>query len=281
MNAKEALDWGRQQLGNTLETAYLDASLLLGHILQANQVDLILNAHQLLSPQQCEDFQQLIERRRRGEPTPYLRGQQAFWSLTLQLNSGCLIPRPETELLVEKILAYYPAEDTIRLADLGTGSGAIALALASERPHWQVVATDISRAALQIAQVNAQQLGLDQVQFRSGDWCEALRDYPAFHFIVSNPPYLCEDDVRLSSSLRYEPRSALAAGKAGLDDLQHIISQAKDYLLPHGCLWLEQGYDQASQVAHTLAKYGYAETEQYQDLSGVIRVSRGKIRIDY
>jgi release factor glutamine methyltransferase len=275
---ENALKWGIQRLNLSVETALLDASILLAHVLQRTRAYVMCYPKQAISESDWIVFQQLIQRCVAGEPIAYLRGYGEFWGLTLELNPACLIPRPETELLVEKILAAYPAKANIRLADLGTGSGAIALALASERPHWRIVATDSSSEALVMAQNNAQRLGLTQVQFQAGDWCEALVNYPAFHIIVSNPPYLFAADSRLTQTgLAYEPRKALAAGTSGLEALHHIIQQARYHLTAKGSLWLEQGYDQAPAVLQLLKQYGYSKIEQYTDLARILRVSKAEV----
>ena len=275
---QSALQWGRQQLiRSSTGTPVLDAQLLLAAVLQVAQTTLLSHPAHRLSTELWGRFQQLIARRLAGEPVAYLLGRCEFWSLPLQINPACLIPRPETELIVEAILAHYAPETTIRVADLGTGSGAIALALASERPHWQIVATDFSKQALQIAQLNAKTLGLTQIQFRQGSWCTALKDCMPFHSIVSNPPYLRQHDKHLDS-LRHEPSIALTAGTNGLEALQQIIQQTRHYLLVDGYLWLEQGYDQAAKVAQLLIQHDYSEIKQYPDLNNILRVSRGKIK---
>lgn len=277
MTRQTATLWGKQYLASSKATgtAYLDTTLLLRHVLGITETELILRPQQSLSEAQCSQFQALIQRRQLGEPIAYLQGSHEFWSLTLKITPACLIPRPETEMLVEKILAYYPADAKIHLADLGTGSGAIALALASERPYWHLTATDYSKEALQLAQTNAKHLKIYNIDFRQGNWCQALIKNRPLEGIVSNPPYLEEQDPALKSTLRYEPRIALASGD-GLQALRCVITQAPEYLATKGRLWLEQGYGQAPAIFQLLKQQGYTHIQQYPDLSGILRVSTGQ-----
>lgn len=278
MNIQAALQWGQQQLSDASETAYLDTLILLSTALQSSHTKLLTHPLQILTTAQNDQFQQWIKRRCVGEPIPYLVEQCEFWSLPFKVTPSCLIPRSETELLVEKILDYYPKESTICLADLGTGSGAIAIALATERPQWQIIATDYSEKAIEIAQYNAQQLGADNIQFRIGDWCNALDEKESFHGIISNPPYLSQSDPHLNQSIRYEPQTALIAEDNGLAALYTLIQQSRDYLLPNGCLWLEQGYNQANSVKTYFEYYQYSDIQQYKDLAGITRVTKGQYK---
>jgi release factor glutamine methyltransferase len=275
MKIKTALQWGRQTLQRSSDTPHLDTMVLLSYVLQVSQTTLIVNPEKQLSSSQKETFETLIHRRASQEPIPYLVGFCEFWSLQLQVTPDCLIPRPETEILVEQVLTHYPKEQSIRLADLGTGSGAIAIALASERPAWHIIATDRSKKALNIAQSNAKQLAIKNIEFKQGDWLNPLSAYNAFDGIISNPPYLTSYDSHLDSSLRYEPQDALVSQEEGFADLHHLIKYSRDYLKPGGCLWLEHGYNQSDKIKSDFHHYQYTDIRQYRDLSGIMRVSSG------
>jgi release factor glutamine methyltransferase len=208
-----------------------------------------------------------IERRSAGEPLAYITGVKEFWSLPLTVAPGVLVPRPETELLVELCLAL-PA--TTRVADLGTGSGAIAIALASERPDWQVIATDVSAEALDIAAINCRRLHVGNVELRQGRWCEALDG--SFDAIVSNPPYIAPGDAALAA-LAHEPQMALVAADEGFADLLEIAAGARARLRPGGRLLLEHGAIQAATLAARLAGLGYVDIHCHRDLAGHDRVT--------
>jgi release factor glutamine methyltransferase len=217
----------------------------------------------------------MIERRAVGEPLAYITGRKDFWSLSLSVTPAVLVPRPETELLVERALELR-AEPLGRVADLGTGSGAIALALASERPEWQVVATDLSEAALAVARANAAALHLGRVEFLQGSWFEPLEDRE-FHLIVSNPPYVAEGDpALLDAALAHEPRTALASGPDGMASLRAIIHSAPRYLECGGWLLLEHGATQAEDVARELVVRGYTHVRSHRDLAGQPRITEGR-----
>lgn len=254
------------------ESARLDAELLLAHTLNRPRSYVLSEPDVALSAAQTERFAALLGRRAAGEPLAYLTGEREFWALPLQLNPTVLIPRPETELLVERSLALLGAEPAA-VADLGTGSGAVALALASERPSWQITATDQSVAALQVAAANARRLNLRNVRFLPGSWFEPLRGL-RFALLVSNPPYVAEaDPVLRTPPLQHEPREALASGADGTDALQTLIVGGRDYLLPGGWLLLEHGAAQAAWVAKLLVARGYAHVGCHQDLAGYSRVT--------
>ncbi len=277
MTIQQALAAAVQQLTEQPDTARLDAELLLAHVLHKTRTWLHTWPEQPLSVQQLADFQQLVSRRVEGEPIAHLVGRQDFWSLTLQVSADTLIPRPETERLVELALARIPPQAPWRIADLGTGTGAIALALAKERPHGLIIATDRSAAALTVARDNARTNQLANIQFRQGDWFEALQDETGFELIVSNPPYIKETDPHLQQGdVRFEPAGALKAGPAGLDDLQHIIQGALAHLVPGGWLLLEHGYDQGDAVLQLLKQAGYEQVTDYRDLAGQPRVAEGR-----
>lgn len=273
---QQALTSATQRLADQHDSASLDAELLLAHIIHKSRAWLYTWPEHKLDAQQIEQFNQLVQRRAHGEPVAHLIGQQAFWSITLQVTADTLIPRPETELLVELALERIPQSATWRIADLGTGSGAIALALAKERPASQLIASDKSMAALAVAQENARLNQIENVVFQHGDWLAGLADDSLFDMIVSNPPYIRIDDPHLQQGdVRYEPLSALQAGTQGLDDLQRIIEEALPRLKPGGWLLLEHGYDQKAAVTRLLQQAGYQQVEDYPDLAAQPRVAAG------
>jgi len=252
----------------------VDAELLLAHVLGKSRSWLFAHGDDLMDAATEHEFVTLLERRIGGEPAAYLTGRRGFWRFDLQVTPATLVPRPETELLVELALARMPANQPLRVADLGTGSGAIALALAFERPHAHVVATDASAAALAVAEANAHELKLGNVEFRQGEWCEPLRD-GRFALIASNPPYISDDDPHLAA-LRYEPRSALASGGDGLDDIRRIAAQAPSHLASCGWLLLEHGYGQGAAVRALLQDAGFIDVETVADLEHRDRVTLGR-----
>lgn len=258
------------------DTAALDAELLLGHVLQKSRTWLHTWPEYELSAEQIQEFDQLVARRVGGEPVAHLLGQQQFWSLDLIVTPATLIPRPETERLVELALERIPPSVAWRIADLGTGSGAIALALAKERPACNIIATDQSAAALTVAEDNAHRNQLGNITFRLGNWFEALQDEAPFDLIVSNPPYIKETDPHLQQGdVRFEPTSALKAGPDGLADLQLLIGQAFPHLKPGGWLLLEHGYDQGQAMVQLLQQAGFVQVSDYPDLAGLPRVAAG------
>ena len=249
------------------DSARLDAELILMSTLGLSRAGLTARGDLVLSPNQLSAARALLDRRCRGEPMAYILATREFWSLQLQVNPAVLIPRPETELLVEQVLARVPPQATARIADLGTGSGAIALALAKARPRAQLVATDTSPAALTLARGNAQALGSHNIEFVQGDWCAALNG--AFDLIVSNPPYIATDDPHLhAGDVRFEPRMALVAGVDGLDAIRAIAACAPAHLRPGGALLLEHGHTQRDAVTSVLRAAGYGDIEHYDDLGG-------------
>ena len=262
-------------LENSSDSARLDAEILLCHLLQKDRAYLITWPEKELDSLTVETYQQLIQRRLGGEPIAYITGQREFWSLNLSVNQHTLIPRPETELLVEHILELFPANSRIKLADLGTGSGAIALALASERPKWQIIATDQSAEAINIAEQNAAQLKLDNIEFRQGSWFQPLTG-ELFDIIVSNPPYIADNDEHLrQGDVRFEPRSALSSGADGLDDIRQIADQARQYLHSAGLLIVEHGYDQQQEIQQIFNSLGYKKILQLEDIAKKPRVTLG------
>lgn len=266
---------GRRLIG-TSDSPRLDAELLLAHALDRPRSYLYTWSEHRPEANRLTLYLELIERRRRGEPVAYLTGRREFWSLELEVTPDTLIPRPETELLVELALVHLPLDVSADVADLGTGSGAIALAIAHERPRVRLTATDVSTSALAVAERNARRLGLSNIQFMAGDWCAALPDRP-FDLIVSNPPYIAvSSDHPRRGDLRFEPRSALVAGGAGLAALRAIIDQAPSHLNVDGWLLLEHGFDQGEAVAALLRERGFTEVATHRDPAGHDRVAMGR-----
>jgi len=253
----------------------LEVEILLAHALNCSRTYLHTWSEKIIPAPLHDSFLTLLARRRHGEPIAYITGHREFWSLDLIVTPDVLIPRPETEHLVEYILEHITTPDA-KIADLGTGSGAIALALASERPQWTLYATDYSLAALQIAKENQRRLNLKNIIFSQGSWCDAL-PLEEFKAIVSNPPYLSKDDPHLhQGDLRFEPKSALIAEEKGLADYVHIIFGAKRFLAKDGFLVLEHGCAQAKNIVSIFEKAGYTHTEVKSDLAGLERVTIGR-----
>lgn len=253
----------------------LDAELLLAHVLGKKRTFLKSHPEHIPTPQQVHQFGELVERRAAGEPIAYIVGYRDFWTLTLAVNPSVLVPRPETELLVERALALGD-EGPANVADLGTGSGAIALALASERPQWKVTAVDLSADALATAYANAAALGLTRVEFLKGSWFAPLKDRK-FHVVASNPPYVSEGDEALKdATLQHEPQMALASGPDGLSAIREIVRAAPDHLERHGWLILEHGFDQAAAVAHELVGRGFGHVRSHRDLAGHDRLTEAQ-----
>lgn len=249
----------------------LDAELLLAHALGVNRAWFFAHAEDVPDAGSVQRFNALIRRRAAGEPIAYITGTRDFWSLTLEVTPATLIPRPETELLVELALDRLPTGGSV--VDLGTGSGAIALAIAKERPDATVVAVDFSPTALDVARRNAHRLGLERVEFVQGDWFAPL-NRRRFNLIVSNPPYIEADDRHLGEGdLRFEPASALASGADGLDDIRRIASGAGEHLLPGGAVLVEHGWNQGDAVRRILREAGFVDDFTTKDLEHRDRVS--------
>jgi release factor glutamine methyltransferase len=269
-----ALAWAKAELSAS-DVPLLEAEALLTHVLQVSRSHLHAWPARELTPAQQLQFIEYINRAEQGEPIAYITGHREFWSLDLLVTPDTLIPRPETELLVEQVLATLNDNHPKLVADLGTGSGAIALALATERPHWVVHATDRMSAALKVAASNAARLQVANVIFHEGDWCAALPDIP-FDAIISNPPYIAENDERIMPTVRgNEPHSALFSGNDGFEAIQQIILQAKNYLKSGGYLFLEHGSLQAARVRYLFEKAGYTKVDLHRDLAGLERVTLG------
>lgn len=272
---------GREELGAMQDCdPALEAALLLCHVIEKPRSHLYAWPEREVSEQQAEHYHTLLQRRLKGEPIAYLTGKREFWSLELHVTPACLIPRPETELLVEQALHHIHDKPKARIADLGTGSGAIALAVAQSRVDCQVVATDQSAEALKIARGNAERLQIHNVEFHLGNWFEALPDDSRFDLILSNPPYVAENDPHLlQGDLPFEPSSALISGPDGLDALRLICAQAPGYLQPGGWLVVEHGFDQAQAVRELMRQAGLEQICSLRDLAGHERVTEGRGRL--
>ncbi|HTY50585.1 MAG TPA: peptide chain release factor N(5)-glutamine methyltransferase [Steroidobacteraceae bacterium] len=255
-----------------LPEPHLEAQVLLAHVLAVPRAQLLAHPQGLRTPAECSRFLALVGRRLAGEPAAYLLGHRDFWTLRLEVTPAVLVPRPETELLVERVLALL-APAAARIADLGTGSGAIALALAAERRGWQVTASDASRAALEVARANAARLGLE-VEFLHGQWFGPLGER-RFDAIASNPPYVAAGDAALAT-LAAEPYVALTPGPDALTALRHLIGGAPAHLMDGGWLALEHGATQAAAVRAELVARGFRHVRSHRDLAGHERVSEGQ-----
>ncbi len=254
-------------------SARLEAEILMAYTLHAPRSFLYANPELDLPFRHIHAFKKLVRRRSRGEPIAYITGTREFWSLELQVTPEVLIPRHETELLVEAALERLPQAQSSRIADLGTGCGAIALAIGSERPDTAIHATDLSQAAIMLARENAEKLGI-KVEFHRGSWCEPLSGN--FEMMVSNPPYIAAGDPHLElGDCRFEPTRALSPGKDALSDFRVIAKQASSRLNDRGWLVLEHGADQASQIRDILQQHGFSGISTLQDLSGHDRVTIG------
>ena len=266
---REALYKAHREIGD------IDARMLLQHVLDVSHAHLIAHPAQQLTPTQAETFRLFAERRARGEPVAYITGRREFYSLDFTVTPAVLIPRPETELLVELSLARIPLDFPRRILDLGTGSGVIALTIAKHRPLAQITAVDVSVAAVAVAKINAAQLSTTNVRIIEGDWFRELGE-ERFDLIVSNPPYVAEGDPHLSQGdLRYEPGIALSAGCGGLGCIEAIVARAPVHLARKGVLLLEHGYDQAQACRQVLRRAGFSGVFSLPDLAGIQRVSGG------
>lgn len=273
LNIKFILQKTAEALTLVADHPALEAAILLAHVLEKPRTYLLAWPEQEISFMQSQTLNELVKRRLNNEPLAYLIGSKEFWSLHFKVTKDTLIPRPETELLVESVLAHYQANTAIKIADLGTGSGAIAISLALTCPTWQVIATDIHPATLAIAKENAQQLAANNISFYGGKWCAAL-PHNDFTVIVSNPPYLAQDEwEKYAEGLKFEPRMALLAEGNGLSDLQQIIEDAPGYLTDGGMVFLEHGYQQASSVRDSFEQSHYQNITTVRDLAGLERVT--------
>lgn len=271
---KNLLTFAREKLAES-PSARFDAEILMAHVLESSRSFLYANPELELPGNRSEVFKKLIKLRVTGQPVAYLTESGEFWSLPLKLSPAVLIPRPETELLVETALGKIPVDADWRIADLGTGSGAIALAIASERKKCEVQATDINPAAIEIARENANRLGFNHIHFYCGSWNEPLKG--KFHLVVSNPPYIDANDPHLErGDLRFEPRAALSPGPDGLSAIQRISQLTLSMLVDGGWLMFEHGWNQGPATRSVMQDAGFINIETQQDLQGHDRVTIGE-----
>jgi release factor glutamine methyltransferase len=273
LTTSDLLARGAARLAPLLEQPGLDAGILLAFSLGIPRVRLRSHPEEQRSAQELQHYLGLIERRAQGEPLAYITGVREFWTLELHVSRDVLVPRPETELLVERALTLC-ARPLAQVLDLGTGSGAIALALAAERPAWQLLAIDASPAALAVAAGNAQRLGLPNVNFAHGNWFSGLSGRQ-FDLVLSNPPYVAARDPALLE-LAHEPRQALTPGVDAMADLRAILEAAPAHLLPGGWLILEHGATQAGALACELVARGFGSVRSHRDLGGHERVTEAQ-----
>lgn len=273
----ELLTWARNVLAGSTPTAALDAEVLLMHCIGRERAYLRAWPERLLNQGQADRFLDLVNRRRAGWPVAYLTGEREFWARPFRVAPGVLIPRPETELLIELALDLLPVDAGRDILDLGTGSGILAITLAAERPTAHVTAIETSSVAIGVARDNARRLNAQQVRFIQGDWFTPLAPTERYDLILSNPPYIAEADPHLGQGdLRFEPPGALASGPDGLDALRAIIIDARQHLKPSGVLLLEHGWDQAGKLARLLAAHGYCDISQHADLQGHPRATMAR-----
>ena len=273
---KSVLQNAQTKLAEIPDSPALDAELLLAFCLDKSRSYLFTWPDNVINEAQLTRFNTLIEKRLTDYPVAYLLGKKAFWTLDLLVTPDVLIPRPETELLVEIALQKISDIKAPKILDLGTGSGAIALALASERPDARITACDFSNKALEIAKTNADKNGLEtQVIFIESDWFSNINETD-FDLIVSNPPYIDPDDPHLNQTIRHEPQQALVADNAGMKDIETIIQNSKDHLKKGCWLMIEHGYDQKTQTLELFEQFGYEEALNYQDIGQNPRLSIAK-----
>jgi release factor glutamine methyltransferase len=268
---EDALKRAAARLRERSDSARLDAEILLVKVLGVTRAGLTARSAQPLQQRDETAFNALLTQRLCGTPVAYLTGNREFWSLPLRVSPAVLVPRPETEILVEQLLELAPAAPARSVLDLGTGSGAIALAIASERPDWKVTGSDVSPDALDVAESNSRDLGITNVEWLTASWFDAVPGR-RFDFIVSNPPYVAAGDPLLAA-LAAEPMLALSPGATGLESLQLIVAQAHAHLLDGGCLLLEHGHDQAPAVQALLRHHGFESIRTCLDLSGITRIT--------
>jgi len=271
----QTLQQATEKLQATSDTARLDAEVLLACVLKKDRVHFLTWPEEPVSQITLKYYLELVERRVQGEPIAYLTGYQEFWTLKLKVTPDTLIPRPETEILVQEALILVREDISYEIADLGSGSGAIALAIASERPRCRIRGIDQSDRAVQVATENATRLGLSNVTFQQGNWLTDFSDN-SLDMVVSNPPYVADNDPHMSEGdVRFEPKSALLAGPEGLDTYEKILPEAKRCLKQNGWLLLEHGYDQQDKLLGLMQQYGFKESRGIRDYADLPRVVIG------
>lgn len=270
----EAQQWAFSQLASTSDSAHIDAEALLIHCLNKTRSFLYTWPERTLTVEQFKNFQQMVKKRQQGMPVAHIIGEREFWSLPFIVNDSTLIPRPDTEILVETAL-NLDMRFNARVLDLGTGTGAIALAIAHERAKWRITAIDKVPEAVALAKANRANLQLEHVEILQSDWFSAVKDRD-FDLIVSNPPYIAEQDEHLSiGDVRFEPQSALTAADEGYADIYHIADKAREHLLPGGFLLLEHGYQQAIRVREKMIDLGYKDVATVRDFGSNDRCTLG------
>ena len=275
MAIAKLIAYGQQHLLATSDSAKLDVELLICFVINKPRTYLLTWPEQMLSLTQTTHFAELLLRRIQGEPIAYIVEMREFWSLPLQVSPATLIPRPDTEVLVELVLNNHSAEG-LSCLDLGTGTGAIALALASEQGAWQIDAVDFSADAVALAKTNASNLNLTQVNIFQSDWFSAVAKNKHYDVIVSNPPYIDEQDHHLAQGdVRFEPKTALVAADSGLADIKIIVSQARNYFNQIGYLYIEHGFEQSIAVQNILAEHGYKKIQTFKDYNDNDRITCG------
>ena len=274
---KNLLHEGLEKLAATSDSARLDAEVLLCHVLDISRAQLFANPEGLVDEDEAEEFHALIRERSAHKPLAHLTGYREFWSLLLEVSPDVLVPRPETELLVEKALENIPLNESLDVLDLGTGSGAIPVALSTERTRCKLTATDASTAALTIARKNAAEHADTSIEFIAGSWFEPLGDR-RFDLIISNPPYVATGQPELTDKeLDHEPAQALYSGADGLDDIRILIKEAPPHMNPGGRLMLEHGFDQAEAISKLMQTAGFQAIKTHNDLAGHPRVTEGRL----
>lgn len=271
MRIDAALAGARNALSATSESPRLDAELLLARALDVRRSFLFAHGDQEMDIAAVERFNSAVGKRAEGCPLAYITGEKEFWSMTLLVTPATLVPRPETETLVDQALQRISRQAACRVLDLGTGSGAIALAVASERPLCEIVATDISEAALAVARENARRHALPNIEFLCGEWTAPVRGQH-FDIVVTNPPYICETDPHLQN-LKHEPRDALVAGNDGLDAIRAVVAEVGGLLVAGGTLLVEHGHTQRAEIADLLRDNGFSSVDHVNDLAGHTRVT--------
>ncbi len=275
-DVRELLAQAVRALAATSDSARLDAELLLAAVLGGGRASLYAAPERAVAPAVAARYRDAVARRARGEPLAYITGEREFWSLPLAVDARVLVPRPETELLVELALAGTAADSACDVVDLGTGSGAIALALAQARPRWRLLAIDRAWGALEVARANARRLALPDVRFLASDWFAAIGAW-RFDLALANPPYVASDDPVLAGrELASEPRFALDGGADGLAAIRRIVGAAPAHLRPAGALLVEHGADQGAAVRALFAAHGFVEVATARDLAGHERVTHGR-----